>query len=102
MDRRQFALASVPAVLLAGCRSASKPSRDATLLHNRAVRDAVTNLQESMNHLDERLTGFGPENWRDALSSVQSTAIRLRSDLDELKHALGYADTEAENTPDHS
>lgn len=102
MDRRQFALASVPAVLLSGCRSASKPSRDATLLHNRAVRDAVANLQEAVNHLDERLTGFGPENWRDALSSVQSTAVRLRSDLDELKHALGYADSEGDTSADHS
>ncbi len=92
MNRRQFALASLPAAVLTGCRSATRPARDATLLHNTAVRTAVANLTEAVNHLDERLTAFGPENWRDALASVQSTAIRLRSDLDELKHALGYAE----------
>ena len=92
MNRRQFALASLPAAVLTGCHSAQKPARDATLLHNAAVRAAVANLDESVNHLDMRLTTFGPENWRDALANVQTTAIRLRSDLDELKRALGYAE----------
>ena len=92
MDRRQFALASLPAALLSGCHSETKPSRDATLFHNKAVRSAVANLQEAVNILDERLTGFDPDNWRDALSNVQTAAIRLRSDMDELKRALGYAE----------
>lgn len=94
MNRRRFALVSVPAALLAGCRSSTQPARDATLFHNKRVRTAVADLQEAMNLLDERLTGFGPENWRDALSNVQTAAIRLRSDMDELRHALGYADSE--------
>lgn len=93
MNRRQFALASVPAAILTGCHSGTKPSRDATLLHNRAVRDAVSELDQSMNHLDMRMTSFGPENWHDALASLQSTVIRLHSAVDELKHSLGYADT---------
>ena len=50
------------------------------------------NLEESVNHLDMRLTTFGPENWRDALANVQTTAVRLRTDLDELKRALGYSE----------
>ncbi len=91
MDRRQFALVSVPAVLLTGCRTGTKPARDATLFHNKAVSAAMVNLQEAVNMVDERLSGFGPENWRDALASAQTAAIRLRSDMDELRHALGYA-----------
>lgn len=91
MNRRQFAIGSVPAALLAGCHSGTKPSRDATLFHNKAVRTAVDNLQESVNMVDERLTGFGPENWRDALSNMQTAAIRLRSDMEDLRRALGYA-----------
>lgn len=102
MDRRKFALVSIPAALLSGCRSKSKPARDATLFHNKAVRSAVADLQEAVNLLDERLTGFGPENWRDALSNVQTAAIRLRSDMDELKHALGYADAGEPDTTDRS
>lgn len=99
MNRRQFALASLPAAVLTGCHSASKPARDATLLHNNAVRTAVSNLDEAVNHLDMRLTAFGPENWRDALASAQTAAIRLRSDLDELKHALGYAEPSEPEPP---
>jgi hypothetical protein len=93
MNRRQFALASLPAAVLTGCHSGSKPSREATLLHNNAVRDAVAELDQSMNHLDMRLTAFGPENWRDALASLQSTVVRLHSAVDELKRSLGYTDT---------
>lgn len=96
MNRRQFAIGSIPAALLTGCRSSTKPARDATLFHNRAVRTAVSNLEESVNMIDERLTGFGPENWRDALSNLQTAAIRLRSDMEELRHALGYAETAAD------
>jgi hypothetical protein len=100
MDRRQFALGSIPAALLAGCRSATKPARDATLFHNRAVRTAVANMDEAVNMVDERLSGFGPENWRDALSNLQTAAIRLRSDMEELRRALGYAETAATQPPD--
>ncbi len=103
MNRRQFALASLPAAILTGCHSGTKPSRDATLLHNREVRDAVAELDQSMNHLDMRMTAFGPENWRDALSSLQSTVVRLHSAVDELKHSLGYADgAEPAAGSDHS
>ena len=100
MDRRKFALVSLPAAVLTGCHSGQKPSRDATLLHNHAVRNAVAELDQSMNHLDMRLTGFGPENWRDALATLQSTVIRLHSAVDELKHTLGYAEPEVGT--DHS
>ena len=92
MNPRQFALASLPAAVLTGCNSGSTPARDATLLHNREVRTAVTNLEEAVNHLDMRLTAFGPENWRDALAGVQAVAIRLRSDFEDLKRSLGYAE----------
>jgi hypothetical protein len=93
MNRRQFAIASLPAAILTGCHSGTKPSRDATLLHNKEVSEAVSELDQSMNHLDMRLTAFGPENWRDALSSLQSTVVRLHSAVDELKRSLGYTDT---------
>ena len=103
MDRRQFALASLPAALLTGCHSGSKPSREATLLHNTAVRNAVSELDQSMNHLDMRLTAFGPENWRDALASLQSTVIRLHSAVDEVKRSLGYDEPgEPQAGSDHS
>lgn len=63
----------------------------------------MANLQEGMNFLDERLTGFGPENWRDSLSSAQTASVRLRSDLEELRRALGYADIPEPETPgEHS
>lgn len=104
MNRRQFALASLPAAILTGCHSGTKPSREATLLHNRAVRNAVSELDQSMNHLDMRLTAFGPENWHDALASLQSTVIRLHSAVDELKRSLGYDEPTAEQQPsaDHN
>lgn len=93
MNRRQFALVSIPAAVLTGCRSGTKPSREATLFHNKAVNAAVVNMQEAVNIVDERLSGFGPENWRDALASLQTAAIRLRSDMEQLRSALGYTDT---------
>ena len=33
---------------------------------------------------------FNAENWQDALANVQTAAVRLRHDLDELKRSLGY------------
>ncbi len=102
MDRRKFALVSIPAALVAGCRSGSKPSRDATLFHNKAVSSAVLNLQEAVNMVDERLTGFGPENWRDALASLQTATIRLRSDMEELRRALGYTESTEPETGEHT
>ncbi len=92
MNRRQFALASVPAVALAGCRSPAAPARDATLVHNREVAAAVNNMDAAINMMEMRLSAFGPEDWRDALANLQTAFIRLRSDMDELKRALGYAD----------
>lgn len=102
MDRRKFALGSIPAILITGCRSGTKPSREATLFHNRAVNTAVNNLQEAVNMVDERMTGFGPENWRDALSNLQTAAIRLRSDMEELRRTLGYEDSSEPQAGDHS
>ena len=96
MDRRRFALASLPAALLTGCRSSDKPARDATLVHNREVGAAVRDVDAAVNALDMRITAFGPENWRDALANLQTTVIRLRTDVDELKRALGYAEPAGE------
>ena len=95
MDRRHFALAALSsATLLAGCRSESeaKPSRDATLLHNEGVREAVNDLDQAVNNLEMRIGQFNAENWQDALTNVQTSSIRLRSDVDELKRALGYSE----------
>ena len=95
MNRRQFALSSIPAAVLTGCSSGSKPARDATLLHNSAVRAAVAALDQSVNHLEMHLSAFGPENWRDALATVQTSMVRLHGDIFDLKRALGYSDTAA-------
>lgn len=84
--------------MLTGCHSGDKPAREATLLHNKAIRAAVAALDEAVNGLDMRLTGFSAENWEDALAGVQTASIRLRSDVDELKRSLGYADV-AETRP---
>ena len=93
MDRRQFSLAAMSATaLLAGCHSETKPSLDATLLHNKTVRTAVDGLEQAMNHMDMRLSLFNAENWQDALSNAQAAATRLHHELDELKRALGYSD----------
>ena len=101
MDRRSFSIASVTSVaasavsavaLLSGCRSATKPARDATLLHNRAVRESVTELEATMNAMDEHLGQFNAENWQDALSNLQTSAIRMHNSIDDLKRALGYAE----------
>lgn len=95
MNRRNFSAAAAAlsaAALLSGCRSESKPARDATLLHNRAVREAVTELQETMNSMDERLGQFNAENWQDALANLQTSAIRMHNSIDELRRALGYAE----------
>lgn len=93
MNRRRFTLAAIlPAAWLAGCHSQSKPSLDATLLHNENVRNAVTELDMAMNHLDMRLSSFNAENWQDALAGAESSATRLRNDIEQLKLALGYTD----------
>lgn len=96
-DRRQFALAAAlsTAALAAGCHSERepKPSREATLLHNERVRAAVAELEQAMNLLDMHMGQFNAENWQDTLVSAQSSTLRLRGDLEELKRALGYNDT---------
>ena len=93
MDRRHFALAALSsATLLAGCHSEKEPtpSREATLLHNEGVREAVAELDGAVNALDMHLAQFNPENWQDALNNAHTSAIRLRADVGELKRALGY------------
>ena len=97
MNRRQFSLASLPALLAAGCRSRDEPARDATLVHNREVGAAVKDVDAAMDGLDMRLTAFGPENWRDALANLQTSVIRLRTEVEELKRALGYAEPAGEH-----
>ena len=95
MNRRSFSAAAVSlsaAALLSGCRSKTEPARDATLLHNRAVREAVAELQETMSAMDERLGQFNAENWQDALANLQTSAIRMTNSIDELRRALGYAE----------
>ena len=94
MDRRSFTLAALSsATLLMGCESSQpKPALDATLLHNKTVRNAVGELEQGMNALEMRLGLFNAENWQDALANMQSSILRMRSDVDELKRALGYAE----------
>ncbi len=95
MNRRSFSVAAAAlsaAALLSGCRSKTEPARDATLLHNRAVREAVAELQETMNAVDEHLGQFNAENWQDALANLQTSALRMHNSIDELKRALGYAE----------
>lgn len=95
LTRRGFSTAAAAlsaAALLSGCRSATKPARDATLLHNRAVREGVAELEATMNAVDERLGQFNAENWQDALANLQTSAIRMHNSIDELKRALGYAE----------
>lgn len=94
VDRRRFAFAAAlsSAGLLAGCHSQPKPSREATLLHNGAVREAVTELEQAMNMMDERIGQFNAENWQDALANLQTSTIRMRNSIEELKHSLGYSE----------
>lgn len=95
LDRRRFALALAgsSAALLAGCRSPQKPARDATLLHNRAVREAVSDLEQTMNNIDEHMNQFNAENWQDALANLQTSVLRMHNSIDDLKRALGYRET---------
>lgn len=94
INRRRFTLAAAAALssatALSGCHSASQPARDATLIHNRAVRDAVTELEQTMNSMDEKLSQFNAENWQDALANLQTATIRMHNSIDELRRALGY------------
>ena len=91
MNRRDFTLAAMSsATLLAGCRSASEPARDATLFHNRQVGETVDELEHVTGDLEMRMSQFNAENWQDALSNLQTSAIRLRNVVDELKRSLGY------------
>lgn len=93
MDRRAFAVAALSsAALLAGCRSGSQPARDATLFHNRQVREAMQELEQATNAIDMRMGQFNAENWQDALANLQTSAIRLRNVVDELRRSLGYAE----------
>ncbi len=93
IDRRAFTLAALSsATLLAGCHSASEPARDATLFHNRQVREAMQELEQATNAIEMRMGQFNAENWQDALSNLQTSAIRLRNVVDELRRSLGYAE----------
>ena len=92
MNRRQFTVALGPAALLAGCKSEEKPARDATLLHNENVREAVADLEQAVNTLEMRVGQFNAENWQDALSNLQTSTIRVRTGMDELRRSLGYVE----------
>ena len=93
MNRRTFTLAALSsATVLTGCRSESKPARDATLFHNRQVREAMQELEQATNALEMRMGQFNAENWQDALANMQTSTIRLRNVVDELRRALGYAE----------
>ena len=95
MNRRRFALAALfPATFFAGCHSESepKPSREATLFHNENIREAISELDQAMNGLEMRIGQFNAENWQDALTNVQTSTIRLRNVVDELKRSLGYTE----------
>lgn len=101
VDRRRFAFAAAlsSAALLSGCHSQPKPSREATLLHNGAVRESVTELEQAMNMMEERIGQFNAENWQDALANLQTSAIRMHNSIDELKRALGYRESGKLSTP---
>ncbi len=94
MDRRRFTLAAAlsSATLLAGCRHDPEPARDATLIHNRAVGEAVAELEQTMNSMDEHLGQFNAENWQDALANLQTATIRMHNSIEELKRSLGYSE----------
>ena len=91
MNRRRFTLAALfPATFFTGCHSETKPARDATLFHNENIRESVADLEQGISGLEMRVGQFNAENWQDALANVQTSAVRLRHDLDELKRSLGY------------
>ncbi len=93
MDRRTFAFAALSsATFLSGCHAEKEPgpSRDATLLHNKNVSEAVDDLDRAMNNLDLRLQTFNAENWQDALNHVQTATQQVHNGVDNLKRALGY------------
>ena len=95
MNRRRFTLAALfPATFLSGCHSDSepKPSREATLFHNENIRDAISELDQAMNGLEMHLGQFNAENWQDALTNTQTSTVRLRNVVDELKRSLGYTE----------
>ena len=93
MDRRHFTFAALSsATLLSGCRSSTEPARDATLFHNRQVRESMAELEQATNAIEMHMGQFNAENWQDALANLQTSSIRLRNVVDELRRALGYAD----------
>lgn len=93
MNRRNFTLAALSsATLLSGCKSESKPARDATLFHNREVRAAMEELEQATSAVEMRMGQFNAENWQDALANLQTSAIRLRNVVDDLRRSLGYAE----------
>ena len=49
-------------------------------------------LDQAMNGLEMHLGQFNAENWQDALTNAQTSTIRLRNVVEELKRSLGYAD----------
>lgn len=94
MDRRRFTLAALfPASFLVGCNSGQIPSREATLVHNQDVRQAVADLDQATNALEMHLQAVTAENWQDTLANAETSVVRLRADIDGLKKALGYGDT---------
>ena len=87
-----FSTLSGAAIVLAGCGSEPKPSATATLVNNKQVHDAVSELISAVDGLESNISAFDSENWRDVVPEVKTAASNVVSAVGTLRQALGYSD----------
>jgi hypothetical protein len=80
-------LGTLGAAALASCsqRGADRPSAVATLANHDKIVEAIGDLSTAVESLEQSVSGFEDENWRDVVPEVESATASVSGALDTLK-----------------
>ncbi len=78
---------------LAGCRRDPDASTGSSPLDSAEVQNAMSALIESVGTLKKATGGFGAANCKDVAVQVKAAAAEVSKNLDDLRQALGYPDS---------
>ena len=81
------------ALALAGCRRDADTPSGSNLLDSEDVQNAMTALVESMDTLKKTIGAFGAANCKDVAVQVRTAAAEVSRNLEGLRQALGYPDS---------
>ena len=91
MDRRAILRLAPPTLLLSamiGCDSDS-PSRTACLFKNQSIKEAMDELEGTIDNIESRCGDFHDENWRDVVPDVKDLVDELVAKFVDLREILG-------------